>query len=141
MPEDTRRLEAAEARLAAIAPGFLDRVRQVADRLALRDADANDARAALVAVDDLAVIDIDAPTVSRLPLVPVVKKAVKRLIAWYLFYFGRQLAAFGQAVSHLGGILVDRTERLEEVTASLQADVARLADRVTQLEERGPGRT
>lgn len=135
-----QRLAASEARLATIAPGFLDRVREAASRLGLRDVDSTDARAALLAVDDLAAIDLDVPTGSRLPLVPIVKKAVKRLIGWYLFYFGRQLAAFGQAVTHLGGILIDRTERLEATTGTLQADVARLSDRVTDLEHRAAGR-
>jgi hypothetical protein len=134
-------LAKAEARLASIAPGYLDQVRRAAGRLALRDVDTTDARAALVAVDDLAVIDLDVPTGSRLPLVPIVKKAVKRLVGWYLSYFGRQLLAFGQSVTHLGGILIDRTEHLEGVAGSLQADVVRLSDRVTRLEQGGAGRT
>src|SRR5580700_9598717 len=135
-----QRLEAAAARLATIAPGFLERVREAAGRLGLRDVDSTDARAALLAVEDLAVIDLDVPTGSRLPVVPIVKKAVKRLVGWYLFYFGRQLSAFGQAVTHLGGILIDRTERLEATTGALQADVTRLSDRVTALEDRAAGR-
>jgi hypothetical protein len=134
-----QRRAAAEARLATIAPGFLDRVREAAGRLGLRDLDSTDARAALLAVEDLALIDLDVPTASRLPLVPIVKKAVKRLVGWYLSYFGRQLSAFGQAVTHLGGILIDRTERVEATTGVLQADVARLSDRVTDLEQRASG--
>jgi hypothetical protein len=134
-----QRLAAAEARLATIAPGFLDRVREAAGRLGLRDVDSTDARAALLAVDDLASIDLDVPTGSRLPVVPIIKKAVKRLVGWYLFYFGRQLSAFGQAVTNLGGILIDRTERLEATTGILQADVARLSDRVADLEHRVTG--
>jgi hypothetical protein len=144
MPEDpadhfAQRVTAAERRLATIAPGFLEQVRDAAGRLAPRYLDGSDARAALATVEDLALIDLDAPTGSRLPLVPLLKKAIKRLIIWYLSYLGRQLSGFGQAVAHLGGILVDRTERLEGITGSLQGDVARLADRVAQLEE-GPRR-
>lgn len=122
------------------APGYLDRVRQAAKRLALREADSTDARAVLAAVEDLSEIDLDPPTASRLPLVPIVKKAVKRLVGWYLQYFGRQLSAFGQAVTNLGGMLLDRTDRLEGVAGALQADVARLAERVDDLERRSPGR-
>ena len=55
-------------------------------------------------------------------------------MAWYLRYFGRQLTAFGQAVANLGGILVDRTERLEEETTSLKGELADLAQRVDHLE-------
>ena len=135
-----QRRAAAEVRLATLAPGFLDRVREAAGRLGLHDLDTTDARAALLAVEDLAVIDLDVPTASRLPLVPIVKKAVKRLVGWYLFYFGRQISAFGQAVTHLGGILIDRTDRLEATTGALQADVTRLSDRVTVLEDRAAGR-
>jgi len=134
------RLAAAEARLASSAPGYLDRVRDLVDRLAVHDADDTDARAALSAVDALAIIDIDAPTVSRIPAARLVKKAVKQLVAWYLRYFGRQLAAFGEAVSHLGGILVDRTDRLESGTVQIRAELARLADRVERLEGGGSGR-
>ena len=94
-----------------------------------------------VAVDDLAVLDLDAPTGSRLPMVPVVKKLVKKAVRWYLFYFGRQLLAFGQAVAHLGGILLDRIERTEATTAAFRAEVAQLATRLEQLERRGPGPT
>src|ERR1700728_685511 len=133
------RFAQAEARLASIAPGYLDQVRRAAGGLGLRDVDSTDARAALLAVEDLALIDLDVPTASRLPLVPIVKKAVKRLVGWYLSYFGRQLSAFGQAVTHLGGILIDRTERLEATTGDLQADVARLSDRIADLEHRAAG--
>jgi hypothetical protein len=142
MPEDlpdlsAQRVAAAETHLATIAPGFLERVRDLAGRLAPRYLDGSDARAALATVEDMAVIDLDVPTASRRPLAPLVKKAIKRLISWYLSYVGRQLSGFGQAVAHLGGILVDRTEQLEGITASLQREVARLADRIAQLEQ-GP---
>jgi hypothetical protein len=142
MPEDVagpadQRLAAAEARLGTIAPGYLDRVRHIVELLSVRDVDGTDARAALVAVDDLAAIDLDAPTGSRLPAVPFVKRVIKRLIAWYLFYFGRQLLAFGQAVTHLGGILIDRTERVEGVAAKLQVEVDQLRARVERLERDG----
>lgn len=145
MPEDAAglpvaSLAVAEARLATIAPGFLDQVRQAAGRIAARTLAGSDARASLSAIEDLAVLDLDVPTGSRLPLMPIVKKAVKRLIAWYLSYFGRQVSAFGQAVTEFGGLLLDRTERLEDVTGALQTDVARLTDRVADLERDARGR-
>jgi hypothetical protein len=144
MPEDradlsAQRLAAAETQLATIAPGYLDRVRDAANRLAPRHLDGSDAYAAVVTVEDLALIDLDVPTGSRLPLGSLLKKAIKRLVGWYLSYLGRQLSGFGQGVAHLGWILVDRTDRLEGVAASLQENVAALAERVAELEQ-GPRR-
>jgi hypothetical protein len=134
------RVATEEARLAAVAPGYLSRVREAARRLAIRHDDGTDIRAALSAIDYLAVIDLDAPTASRIPFARLVKAAVKRLVAWYLRYFGRQLTAFGQAVANLGGILVERTEHLDEETESLKGDLAALARRVDRLEKADPGR-
>jgi len=134
------RLAAAEARLARTAPGFLDRVREAANRLAVRDTTADDLQAAMSAIDELAIIDLDVPTASRIPIAGFVKKAVKRLVGWYLGYFGRQLTAFGQAVINLGSILVERTDRLQSEAGRLRADLARLTERVERLEDGGPGR-
>jgi hypothetical protein len=131
-----RRLAAAAQRLATEAPGYLERVRQAAGRLTAPDVNSTDGRAALAAIEELAVIDLEVPTVSRIPAARYVKRAVKSLIAWYLRYFGRQLSAFGQAMTHFGGILLDRTERVEGVAADLQSDVASLSGRVASLEER-----
>jgi hypothetical protein len=131
------RLAVAASRLASTAPGYLERVRELAGRLAARDTDQTDLQAALSAVDDLAVIDLEAPTISRIPLARWVKKSVKALVAWYLGYFGRQLTAFGQAVANLGTILAERTDHLEEETAGLGAQLASLRQRVERLEQRG----
>jgi hypothetical protein len=133
------RLLAAEAQLSLISPGFLDRVREAAGRLAVRDLDGTDTGAAIEAVGELAVIDLDVPTQSRVPAARLLKRAVKRLVAWYLDYFGRQVSALGQAVANLGLALVDRTQRLEAASAALRADVDRLADRVERLENEHRG--
>jgi hypothetical protein len=133
------RLLAAEAQLSLISPGFLDRVREAAGRLAVRDLDGTDTGAAIEAVGELAVIDLDVPTQSRVPAARLLKRAVKRLVAWYLDYFGRQVSALGQAVANLGLALVDRTQRLEAASAAMRADVDRLADRVERLENEHRG--
>jgi hypothetical protein len=139
-PPSTVRLIAAEERLSAVAPGYLFRTRQAARRLGVSDVAGTDARAALAAVDELAVIDLDVPTRSQMRVGRMVKVAVKRLVGWYLGYFGRQVSSLGQAVSHLGAILVDRTEQLEKGTSDLEAEVARLSERVARLEHLPPGR-
>jgi hypothetical protein len=129
---------AAEARLAALAPGYLEQVRTAARRLSLNPSSTSDARAALEAVDEFAIIDLDVPTMSRKPIGRFAKKAVKRLISWYLRYLGAQISALGQSVAHLGTCLLDRTERLEEQAAGLRADVERLKTRIDQMERGGP---
>jgi hypothetical protein len=137
--EGEDRLPAAEVRLSLISPGFLNRVRDAVSRLAVRDLDGTDTGAAIEAVGELAVIDLDVPTQSRLPAARLLKKTVKRLVAWYLDYFGRQVSAFGQAVANLGLALADRTQRLEAASNDLRADIDRLADRVERLEKNHPG--
>jgi hypothetical protein len=137
--EGDDRLLAAEARLAVISPGFLTRVRDAAGRLAVRDLDGTDTGAAVEAVGELAVIDLDVPTESRIPAARLVKRTIKRLVAWYLDYFGRQVSAFGQAVANLGLALADRTQRLEAASTALRADIDRLAERVERLENNRSG--
>jgi hypothetical protein len=129
---------AAEARLADLAPGYLEQVRAAARRLSVGPSVTSDARAALEAVDELAIIDVDVPTTSRKPIGRIAKEAIKRLISWYLRYLGAQISALGQSVAHLGTCLLDRTERLEDEAATLRADVERLKSRLDQLERGGP---
>jgi hypothetical protein len=133
-PDLSVQVPAQERRLNTVAPGFLDQVRAAAHRIANMSTDASDARAVLTSIEELAILDLDVPTASRWPLVPLAKRAVKRVIAWYLGYFGRQITALGQAVSDLGGLLLDRTERLETATNDLRAEVVGLTERVAGLE-------
>jgi hypothetical protein len=125
---------AAEARLTLIAPGYLRQVREAARRLGLAPSRTSDARAAVEAVEELSVIDIDIPTTSRKPIGRFAKAAVKRGISWYLRYLGAQITALGQSVAHLGTCLLDRTERLEHEAAALRADVDGLTARIDDLE-------
>jgi hypothetical protein len=129
---------AAEARLALVAPGYLDRVRDAARRLGVGPAAlANDARAAVEGVAELSMIDIDIPTYSRRPVGRLAKEAIKRGISWYLRYIGVQISALGQSVAHMGTCLLDRTERLEDQAAGLRAEIARLSDRLDEFERGG----
>ena len=128
----------AEQRLAEIDPGYLTRARNAAARLGLRPGTTTSVQAAFEAIEELSVIDLDVPTASRIPAARTLKKVVKRLVGWYLGYFGRQVSAFGQAVANMGGLLLERTEQVESDTAALKAEVAQLAERVERL-ERHPG--
>jgi hypothetical protein len=130
---------AEEARLESVAPGYLPKVRAAAARLGQRASGATDLSAALAAVEELADIDVEVPTESRYPAARRLKAGIKQLVKWYLRYIGGQVSAFGQAVAHLGQLMVQRTEQLEERTGSLERDLAALADRVARLERDRPG--
>lgn len=130
-------LEAAEARLAGLAPGYLEAARGGAARLGVRDT-STDAGAVVAAVEELSLIDLDVPTGSRIPIARYAKRAVKRLVSWYLGYIGRQINAFGQAVANLGLMLVERTERIESDLRILDARVDQLTARMEALEQGGP---
>ncbi|MBV9660404.1 MAG: hypothetical protein JO337_04540 [Acidimicrobiales bacterium] len=144
MPESAEftDLGAEEARLEREAPGYLTRVRHATARLGQRAAGPTDTQAALVAVEELAQIDVDVPTGSRYTGARRLKTAVKQLVGWYLRYVGDQISSFGQAVAHLGELLVQRTEqieirttRLEDRSTRLETGLADLADRLQALEQ------
>lgn len=143
MPDTpAEKLAAAEARLAEMAPGYLDLVRVEAERLSIPDPEIDDVRAALDAVDEFSEIDLDVPTASRFPPTRMLKAAIKRLIAWYLNYVGRQITTLGEAMANLGAILVDDSDVLRRDTRELQTQVAALTERVSRLEtgQAGPHR-
>jgi hypothetical protein len=119
-------------------PGYLDQVRDQARRLGLRAKDSTDARSAVEAVEDLAVIDVVAPTASRRPAGRLIKTLIAKAIAWYLGYLGGQITALGQSVAHMGATLLERTEVLERHGAEMRADLDDLAARVQRLESGGP---
>ncbi|HWG74296.1 MAG TPA: hypothetical protein VG184_09605 [Acidimicrobiales bacterium] len=155
--------EAAD-RLEAVAPGYLERVRQATGRLAVRarpagvgghedatpdapaherrgadaggplDTGAGAARLALLAVEDAATIDVDVPVASRQRAAQPLKAGVKRLVGWYVSYLGQQVTVLGRSVTRLGAVLVERTEELDARTEAISGDVARLAERIERLE-------
>jgi hypothetical protein len=129
------RLEAAAGRLASAAPGYLEQVRAAARHLGIRDDETTEAGAALTAVEELAIIDLEVPTASHVPAGHLVKRAIKKAIAWYLLFVGRQVSALGFAMAHLGTVLLGRIENVERSAVALEADLARLAERVDRLEQ------
>jgi hypothetical protein len=133
------RLQDAERVLAVSSPGLLDLVRSYSMRLAVADREGSDLGAALAGVEELSQIDLEPPTASMSALARRVKMLVKKLIGWYLRYFGRQINAFGESVVHLGSVLAERSERLEGRVERVESTVSELAGRVERLE--GGGRT
>jgi hypothetical protein len=129
---------AAEAvRLDAIAPGYLARVRAASQRLAHRDHSVVTLLTALADIEDTFTFDLEVPTLSRRRVGRLLKVAVTKLVAFYLRYLTVQMAAFSAAVHRFAGVLVERTDQLEERTAALTADLQRLGERVEHLEGRG----
>jgi hypothetical protein len=113
---------------------YLDRIRRVTARLAAMEAPHDDARAALLVVQDHTTIDVEVPTASRFRGGTLLKTAVKRLIRFYLTYVTRQVGLLGHAMVRFGEALVERTERLEQSTAAVEDRVDALERRVQGLE-------
>lgn len=132
-------LHAEEARLESLEPGYLSKVRAAAARLGQRASAATDIGAALVAVEELAQIDIEVPTDSRYPAARRLKAGIKQTVKWYVRYTSVQVTAFGQAVAHLGTLIVQRTDQLEARTAGLEREVEALAERINRLDQDAPG--
>lgn len=114
----------------------LDRIRAATTRLAARELDPGDPRAALALLESHVEIDVEVPTGSRLWGVAFVKRAVKRLVGWYLRYVGHQVTLAGQAMVRLGGTLVDRTESLDRAVTANRRALEDLDARVERLERK-----
>ena len=76
----------------------------------------DDLDALLEQADRGAFVDVDVPTASRLPAVSIVKRVLRKLMAWYLRYIAQQVSVFaGSAVGALR-LLGRRVTALEAVT-------------------------
>ena len=131
-------LDRAREFLSARVPGYLDTVRGAAARLGSRAVTPRNAEEAIAAVEALAEIDVDPPTLGQRRAAVAAKKAVKPLVAWYFRYVGQQLTALGEAVALLGRMLNERVDALDERNARLVEDLSALTERVQQIEQ---GRT
>ncbi len=114
--------------------GELDRIRAATARLGATDIDPDDPRAALALLESQVEVDVDVPTASRMVGVAFVKRAIKRLVGWYLGYIGHQVTLAGQAMVRLGTTLVDRTESLERSVAANSRAIEELDARLARLE-------
>jgi hypothetical protein len=118
---------------------YVDRVRAAAQWFRQQVDDETDPGPALAAVEGLSDIDVDVPTESGVPGGRLAKDSVRRAIRWYLLHLSRQMTAFAHAVSHLEGIIVRRTDRLEQDLASLRRRIEQLEERLDRVERGGPG--
>lgn len=76
---------------------------------------------ALRRADREAYFDIEVPTASERPLVPLVKRTLRRLMAWYLNYLVQQLVRFSSSTVRVLHLVDDRLSRLERAVSLLGA--------------------
>jgi len=132
---------AAEA-LAEADPGYVERIRTAAARLAAREASPGDAPGALLVLEDSATIDVEVPVASTTRAGTLVKTGVRRVSRWYLRYVAEQVTLLGQATVRLGTALMERTDeltmtidRLDRANTMLRHDLDGLLERVGELED------
>ena len=128
-------VEAAEER-AAEPSAYLDRVRKAMARVASSHTTPDDARSALLAVEDYVGIDVDVPTVSRWKPLGLLKQVIKRLTRWYFGYVAHRITLLGYAIVRFGIASLQLTDDLQESTQALRAKVEDLEARVDRLEQR-----
>lgn len=121
-------LEEAAARLEAVAPGYLERIRRRAAELGVPRTPRDRARRSVDIVAESATLNLAAPTASRNPVGRVVKRVVAKLVRFYLVFVAEQIRDLGESASWMGNALY-------EYTAGLEAEVADLRERVRRLEE------
>jgi hypothetical protein len=78
-------------------------------------------------------VDVDVPTESRLPLVGILKRAIRKLVAWYQRYLAQQISNFGHTVVEALQILRRRVETLEDANAAVSTRVAGELERLEQV--------
>ncbi len=119
---------------------YVDRVRAAARWFGRQVDDETNAGLALAAVEGLSNIDVDVPTDSEVPGGRLAKDTVRRAIRWYLLHLSRQMTAFAHAVAHLEGIIVERSDQMEQNMVSLRQRIERLEEYIDRVERGGPGR-
>lgn len=76
----------------------------------------DDLDALLEQADRGAFVDVDVPTASRMPAVGIVKKVLRKLMAWYLRYVAQQVSVFAGATVGALKLLGRRVAALEAST-------------------------
>jgi hypothetical protein len=106
------------------APGLERELDAVFARFAPPAAVGNDLDAVLDRAERAAFIDVDVPTASNRPGVPVVKQTLRKAMAWYLRYVAQQVSAMGGALVRADRILAARIATLEASVPGANPNVA-----------------
>ncbi len=85
-------------------------------RFAPAGATGTDFDALVARADSSWFVDLDVPTASNLPGVGLVKRVLRKLMAWYLRFVTQQVSAFGHTVVEALRTLGRRVDRLEGAT-------------------------
>lgn len=121
-------LQEAAARLEAEAPGYLARVRRSAAALARPDGERDRARQAIAITVETAQVTPNVPFASRRLVGRVMKRVIGTLTRFYFVHLTSQVVEFAEASAWMGQSLLD-------YTATLEAELAALRERVRRLEE------
>ena len=84
----------------------------------------------LTRAEEATFIDVLAPFESSLPVVPYVKRVIRKLILWVVRYVAQQVSGFAQAITRAVRLLGERVDALED---ALPAAVAEPADGRTAI--------
>lgn len=100
-----------------IPPGLERELDETFARFSPAAATGTDAASVIAAAERTAFVDVDVPTGSGLPGGPVVKKALRKGMAWYLRYLAQQTSAFNAAAVRALRTLDERVAGLEDRAA------------------------
>lgn len=128
LPTDDTLAEAA-ARLEAMAPGYLDRVRRQAAALGRPATEVDRARQAIATTVERAPVSVIPPLVSRKRFGRAVKHAISVAVRFNLLHVAAQVTDLAEASAWMGQAVLD-------YAVSLETEVADLRERVRRLEER-----
>jgi len=70
----------------------------------------------LVSAETQSFVHADVPTASRLPILSFAKRALRKVMAWYLRFLAQQVTAFAGAITRAVRLLGERVRVLETVT-------------------------
>lgn len=112
----------------AIPPGLEHELDAVFARFAPAASSGSDAASVLAAAERTAFVDVDVPTESGIPGGPVLKKALRKGMAWYLRYLAQQTSAFNAAAVRALRSADERLEALERSSPSASPHLAAAID-------------
>lgn len=99
-----------------IPPGLEHELDATFARFSPAAATGGDAASVLAAAERTAFVDVDVPTESLLPGVPVLKRALRKGMAWYLRYLAQQTSAFNAAAVRALRSADERLTTLEQTS-------------------------
>lgn len=112
----------------AIPPGLEHELDATFARFAPAAGTGRDAASVLAAVERTAFVDVDVPTESGLPGGPVLKRALRKGMAWYLRYLAQQSSAFNAAAVRALRNADERLTTLEQMSPAASPHLAAALD-------------